>query len=307
MTIEYLCFSGGGSKGIAFCGTMIVLEDYRRHGMLCNIKGCIGTSIGALFALATVLEANSTEVFEMLFEEHILEECVPQTNISNMCNFYGLDTGLGLKRLVCRVLQLRIPTGDCETITLKQLHDLTTKELAVTCTDITEGKVVYFSHKSHPNMPVMKAIVASMSVPLLFEPLEHENHMYVDGGMLDNVSLAYFPRNKSLAFKLGGPLTPCSAADIKEAGISSFVKRLIDCSLHWNEVLIAGHKAEDSKNRDPLTPNCIQVFSGQLSTLTFRPSRTLQLQAILHGICSTHSGLWNLKDSGALENQIGLR
>lgn len=55
------------------------------------------------------------------------------------------------------------------------------KNLVITATDINHGKAVYFDSGELPDR-----ILASSSIPVLFEPVEIDGNIYVDGGVLDN-------------------------------------------------------------------------------------------------------------------------
>ena len=58
-----LVFEGGGVKGIAYVGTMEVLED---RGILQNIDRVGGTSAGAINAVLTALNFSNDEVSDIL-------------------------------------------------------------------------------------------------------------------------------------------------------------------------------------------------------------------------------------------------
>jgi NTE family protein len=51
-------------------------------------------------------------------------------------------------------------------------------------TDINEGKSVYFYQGE-----IIKKIIASASIPVLFGPIEIDGRQYVDGGVLNNLPI----------------------------------------------------------------------------------------------------------------------
>jgi predicted acylesterase/phospholipase RssA len=50
------------------------------------------------------------------------------------------------------------------------------------------GKVD-ISYKSHPDLPLIKALRMTMAFPILFEPIFLEDGCYIDGGLLNNYPL----------------------------------------------------------------------------------------------------------------------
>jgi predicted acylesterase/phospholipase RssA len=77
----YLVFEGGATKGIAYIGVMRELE---RIGVLSQIQGCAGTSIGALFATLVVLGFEAEEV------ENFFWENSPYDIINTCCKCCGI-------------------------------------------------------------------------------------------------------------------------------------------------------------------------------------------------------------------------
>ena len=51
-------------------------------------------------------------------------------------------------------------------------------------TNINSGKITYFQEGS-----VLDAVLASAAIPVLFDPVEIDGDLYVDGGVLDNFPL----------------------------------------------------------------------------------------------------------------------
>jgi NTE family protein len=56
--------------------------------------------------------------------------------------------------------------------------------LFVTATDLNNGKAVYFSSGE-----LIDPVIASASIPVLFQPVKINGFSYVDGGVLDNLPL----------------------------------------------------------------------------------------------------------------------
>ncbi len=87
-------------------------------------------------------------------------------------------------------------------ITFKDLKQLSEeyplaglKELMVTGVRLTKddtGVIEYFNADKTPDMEVATAVRISVSIPYFFKPVEHNGHLYIDGGCLDNFPIGQF-------------------------------------------------------------------------------------------------------------------
>ena len=94
--------------------------------------------------------------------------------------------------------------GFSKNITFKELYEKTKKELIITGVCINEKKCYYFSYKNTPDMNVIKSIRISTAVPLYFTPIQYDNKLWVDGGVIDNYPMSLFKDklNKTLGVYL---------------------------------------------------------------------------------------------------------
>ncbi|MDH6353770.1 NTE family protein [Dysgonomonas sp. PH5-45] len=152
-----LALSGGGAKGFAHLGVMKALEERYIHPNIIS-----GTSAGAL---AGVLYADGYSPMEIaeLFKNKGFKEfakfTIPQAGIFKSDGIYDF-----LKK------HLRAKTFEGLNIPLR-----------VVATDIERGTSVVFSEG-----PVIDAVVASCSFPIIFTPKEIKGRHYVDGGLFRN-------------------------------------------------------------------------------------------------------------------------
>lgn len=63
------------------------------------------------------------------------------------------------------------------------------KNLHVVATDVRSGRPVVFNRDNHPDMPVARAVLYSISIPLVFPFHHHGSHILVDGSILAEDSL----------------------------------------------------------------------------------------------------------------------
>jgi len=137
-----------------------------------------------------------------------LNDKVRKYYISNLCFGYGLFSGLKIRDFF--IEKLRSFLGSLsgskgkgktpETLTLKELSDITKLELIFTGTDITSGLPILFSSSDSSSMdfPVVEAICISMNIPVLYKPIIVANKdgtpskLGVDGGVINNFPLHAF-------------------------------------------------------------------------------------------------------------------
>ena len=59
---------------------------------------------------------------------------------------------------------------DNDDITFKDLYRITNKKLIIVATNLNKRKTVFFNYKDTPNIPVIDAVLASLSIPIVFKP-----------------------------------------------------------------------------------------------------------------------------------------
>lgn len=192
---EYLVFSGGGVKGISYCGALGVMDGI---GILSkNIKGYAGTSAGSIVAGLLAVGYTSSEILQIMSEmdmEKLFDDKIGLIRDTyNLVENYGIAPGDYIDSYLGRLIKSKTGNPD---YTIKQLYDDNGIELVIVGTDINIKKSRYFyaksPNKSDGNISIRKAIRISMSIPYVFEPVMHNGHYHVDGGFLDNYPIHVF-------------------------------------------------------------------------------------------------------------------
>jgi len=96
--------------------------------------------------------------------------------------------GSSMRKQINAILSTRISRDE----TLSGLFEKTGKELVLVSCCINTEKAVYFHHATHGNVKVIDAIIASMSIPVFFRPLQLEECFFVDGAIVDNYPIWIF-------------------------------------------------------------------------------------------------------------------
>ena len=71
-------------------------------------------------------------------------------------------------------------------ITLKEFYENTKIDFHCFTVEINSFEKVDLSHKTHPDLSLIKALEMTSAVPILFSPVIDGDKCYIDGGLLDN-------------------------------------------------------------------------------------------------------------------------
>ena len=186
-----VALSGGGIRGIAHAGVLAALE---KNNINIDIIG--GTSSGAIVSSLYAIGYSPYHIF-ILFKRYAKEiakmnaepilsgikNCIKR----NKTNFSGFRSGEKIEKIynefasrkaIYNISQIKMP-------------------LVIPTVDITESKEYVFTNYIPKNVEdqkqyitdfsIGKAIRASSSFPGFFSPCEYKNHMFMDGGTLDNI------------------------------------------------------------------------------------------------------------------------
>lgn len=187
-----LAIAGGGLQGIAHIGVLKALEDLN-----IKIDYISGTSSGSIFAAMYAAGCNIDEMKEsakkyypelVKFEKRPIIKEAFRYIFKRKIDRTGLIDGIKIENLVKSILKekninqisevkipLAIPTVDI--LSTKEVIFLSRK---ITLSNTKEIDYIY-------NVPISKAVRASMSFPGIFTTCEFENYEFVDGGTKDNL------------------------------------------------------------------------------------------------------------------------
>lgn len=223
-----LALSGGGIRGIAHAGALKALEENN-----INIDIIGGTSSGSLVASLYALGYSPYYIY-ILFKRYAneltkLNSSTIATGIGNFLinkkvSINGLKTGesievtynkLALKKGISKINQVKMP-------------------LVIPTVDISKSKEYVFTsilpeddsqEKYITDISVGKAVRASSSFPLVFSPCIYKNHMFLDGGALDNtpaLEVKKLGADKVISIKFD------SDTVTKDSNIMDIVMKMVD-------------------------------------------------------------------------------
>ncbi|RZK49938.1 MAG: patatin [Pedobacter sp.] len=152
-----IVLSGGGIRGIAHLGILRAVVNY---GI--KISHISGTSAGAIAGSFFAAGYSPDEIFNIFQKTKLLRYIRPAFGSLGLINIEPTREILKPYFQEDRIESLQIP-------------------LTICTTNFSEGKIVYFSEG-----PLITSVLASSCIPGIFKPIEIDNQMYVDGGVLNN-------------------------------------------------------------------------------------------------------------------------
>ena len=207
--IDSLVFSGGGAKGLAYAG---VVDELGQRGILTGIKRVAGASAGAIIAMVFGLGYNPGEIIEIIESTNFAKflDCKGGVDLNAVLQnplkhpigvaYLGerlIATGALCDGLVAREFLTKLIENKklSKNINFKELYELTGIELNIVCCDVSRKQTIIHNHKNSPKLSVLDAVHTSMSIPLIFKPVDlyHDGTTGVDGGTTDNYPLDAVP------------------------------------------------------------------------------------------------------------------
>ncbi len=209
-----LALGSGGARGLAHLG---VLEAFQEEDINIDLitGSSMGSLIGGLYACGIPLK-YIRGLAEELDWDHLSDVTFPRQ---------GLIKGNKLLKF------LEIMTKNIN------IEDLDLPFAAVAC-DIEKGERIILKKGS-----LAKAIRASTAIPGIYVPLDHQNRILVDGGVIDRVP-------GELAREMGADLVVAVDVGIEE--INAPVKNIFDILLNTFDIMQLKYNKLNTINADIL-------------------------------------------------------
>lgn len=185
-----ICLSGGGIRAVAFVGALEVLEE---ENLLVHVTEYVGTSAGALICFLLSIGYTLQELRRLVleFDFSLVRNLEPETSFEFLETF-GLDNGQNLQKLCESVMKQKNISSSCTFEELARLHP-PVPAFRCFATDINTCRPREFSIRTTPDVSIITALKASMSLPFYFVPVEDPDtgHLLTDGGVMNNYPMVY--------------------------------------------------------------------------------------------------------------------
>lgn len=153
-----IAFSGGGARGIAHIG---ILKAFHEFGIAPGIIA--GTSAGSIVGALYAYGYTPDEMLSIIQKTKLFKILRPAFTWS----------GLLTLEKTYDFFKSFIPTDSFETLKIP---------LFISATNLKTGQACFFSSGS-----LIRAVMASSAIPVIFAPVEIDGKFYIDGGITDNL------------------------------------------------------------------------------------------------------------------------
>jgi NTE family protein len=213
-----LVLGGGAARGFAHIGVIRALEQEK-----VPVDLIVGTSVGSLIGAIYAADANSFELEWTAFK--LERDNVIDYGILNALTGLGVARGDKLEEFV----KSKVPVQNIEDLRIP---------FAAVAADLNRGTRVVLDKGS-----VARAVRASSAIPGVFQPVEHQGKLLVDGGVLDNIPA-------SVARERGADIV--IAVDIGENVANFNITSIIDVMLQAVTIMGAENAKYKRKDADVL-------------------------------------------------------
>ena len=237
-----LVLGGGAARGFAHIGVIRALEQEK-----VPIDLIVGTSVGSLIGAIYAYDANSMELewTAFMLEKDSLFDYGLITAFTGM----GVAKGDKLEEFV----KSKVPVANIENLKIP---------FAAVATDLNRGTSVVLDKGS-----VARAVRASSAIPGVFNPVEYQGRLLVDGGVIDNIPV-------SVAREKGADIV--IAVDISENVVNFNITNIVDVMLQSITIMGAVNAKTRKKEADVL----ISPKVGDVGMMDFTQKKRCMLAGI---------------------------
>ena len=182
--IKHIVISGGATSGISMLGILKIFHENKFYDIK-NIESMWGASVGSIVAVMLSLKFDWDVLYnyainrpwDKLFTVH-------PTDIINSYENKGLYCCYDLLQ------KLFIPLFNAKDInihvTMKEFYEIININIQIFTASVNECNYIEISHKTHPDLELIKALAMSTSIPFVFTPILHDGCYYCDCGFINN-------------------------------------------------------------------------------------------------------------------------
>lgn len=188
--IKHIVINGGGPTAFISYGVIRKLCQEEYIAME-NISSIYATSSGAIIAALISLKYDWNVVDDYIIKRpwDKVFQLQPEDffNIFQSKGLFQFNMAYEVFRHLLEAKELSVD------ITLKELFEYNKISLHFVTLELNKFEKVIVSHKTYPDITLLKAIEMSTAFPILFKPIFEEglvgDKCYVDGGIVDNYPL----------------------------------------------------------------------------------------------------------------------
>jgi NTE family protein len=199
-----IALSGGGARGIAHLGVIKALEEF---GLKFSVLS--GTSAGSIVGSLYAYGFKPEEILNIIQKISVFKSVKPAWTWMGLLSLDGLKD----------VLLKHMPENNFSALKLP---------LTIAATDIKKGEIVYFNEGE-----LIPCIMASCCVPAVFAPVNFQDKVLVDGGVLDNLPVG--PIRQKCDFLIGSHCNPIGV-DFDAKNLRTIIERSLLMAINGNTI-----------------------------------------------------------------------
>jgi len=178
MSFNNLVMSSGGMNGIIMIGALNYLYSINK---IQSINNYFGSSAGAFISLMLCIGYTPFEINQEILDIDNANDFM-HIDLQNLVKNLGVFCHSKIKKVIEKMVNNKlgfIPT-------LKELYELTDKNITFCVFNYTNLTTEYIDHTTHPKDLCTDVCTASCCIPVLFTPVKLNNDFkYIDGGLSD--------------------------------------------------------------------------------------------------------------------------
>ncbi len=220
-----LVLMGGGARGLAHIGILDILQ---KEGLSPDV--IVGTSMGAIVGGLFAFGFSPMKLKEIMKDLN-LDQFIDRPNLlflprrpHSVMEFFLLDAYRArLQKKIGQDKEDKLEEHFKATVGDVCIEDLPIK-YACNAVDLISGKEVVFEKGE-----LYKALRATMSLPVVFEPVRMDDMLLVDGGVLNNVPVETAKKlgaEKTVLVDIHRPLKEVSTQEIKST--FQLIQRMVE-------------------------------------------------------------------------------
>uniref|UniRef100_A0A6C0EHB5 PNPLA domain-containing protein n=1 Tax=viral metagenome TaxID=1070528 RepID=A0A6C0EHB5_9ZZZZ len=188
MNIKHIVLSGGAQIGFSIYSALARLIQNKFVDMS-KIETMYATSAGTFVSVIASLPISNEDIDEYMINRP-WENVFPlhPTDILNIYSSKGLYDDSFIRELfkplfACCDLNMNI--------TMKEFYEFSNIEHHFFSVDLNKMELINISYKTHPELPLLKAVHMSSAIPYIIQPVFYEDKCCIDGGAMSNFPINF--------------------------------------------------------------------------------------------------------------------
>lgn len=217
--INTLILSGGGTKGISYCGVLKKLDEIHenidKYNVTIDINEIIGVSVGSIIGFLYCIGYTGDELVNEIYK--MKSKRLQDFKIVNLLNEWGLDSG---ESIINWIEELCNKKNINKWITFNELYEKSNINFRIGVTNLNKYEFKVFDKLNSGDISILRIIRLSFNLPLIYTKQEYDGELYLDGGIINNYPI-YLYKDK-LDNVLGLKLISTGEIETTENNINSF-------------------------------------------------------------------------------------